>query len=226
MGTPSSNSATLSRTLVISDGSLASLVACAAAREAIVSAGGDEKAARPIVLFMPVGDETNRARRQAIEKQAKLYELDVAEARGELRGPGAHGSFGAGLSETLNLIGATYQAAQLGCDLVVWPVQFVGAPDVEKIARAVDRALLVTRLASLDSAEHGKPAIKVDTPFADLTDKQIADLVIDMNVPVELCWWWGAGPKDEHALQRAERWVPVLQSLGWSPARSASATSA
>lgn len=224
MGTTSNNSPNLSRTLVISDGSLASLVACATARETIVSAGGDEKTARPVVLFTPVGDETNRARRQAIEKQAKLYELDIAEVRGELRGPGAHGSFGAGLHETLNLIQATYQAASLGCDLVLWPVQFAGAPEVEKIARVVDRALLVTRLASLDSAEHGRPAIRVDTPFADFTDKQLADLAIDMNVPIEMAWWWGG--KDEHAMQRVERWLPVLQGLGWSPSRSASTTSA
>ncbi len=224
MGTNTNNSANLSRTLVISDGSIASLVACAAAREAIVSAGGDEKAPRPIVLFVPVGDETNRARRMAVEKQARLYELDIAEGRAELRGPGAHGSFGAGLSESVNLISATYQAAQLGCDLVVWPVQFTGTPEVERIARVVDRALLVTRLASLDGTEHGRPAIRVDTPFADLTDKQMADLVIDMNTPVEMCWWWGG--KDEQALARAERWVPVLQGLGWSPAQSATPASA
>lgn len=224
MGTNATNPSSLSRTLVISDGSLASLVACAAAREAIVSAGGDEKAARPIVLFVPVGDETNRARRQAVEKQAKLYELDVADMKTELRGPGAHGAFNAGLSETLNLISATYQAAQLGCDLVVWPVQFHGQLDIEKVARVVDRALLVTRLASLDSADHGKPAIRVDTPYADFTDKQMADLVIDMNVPVELSWWWGG--KDDHALQRIERWIPVLQGLGWSPAQSTTTLSA
>ncbi|MFO0786984.1 MAG: hypothetical protein U0573_11610 [Phycisphaerales bacterium] len=222
MGTTTSNN--LPRTLVISDGSVASLLACAGAREAIVSAGGDEKAARPIVLFVPVGDETNRARRQAVERQAKLYELDMADMKTDLRGPGAHGSFGAGLSESIHLITATYQAAQLGCDVVVWPVQFAGVSDVEKIARASDRALLVTRLASLDSTEHGKPAVRVETPFADFTDRQMADLAIDMNVPVELCWWWEG--KDEHALQRIERWVPVLQSLGWSPSRSTSRASA
>jgi hypothetical protein len=174
-----------------------------------------------------VGDETNRARRVAIEAQARLYELDLADAQGDLRGPGAHGLFGAGLSETLHLITATYQGAQLGCDAVVWPVQFAGnAPDAEKIALVVDRALLVTRLASLDSAEHGRPAIRVDTPYADLTDRQMVDLAIDLNVPVELCWWWDPGAKDENSARETERWVPVLQSLGWAPEGRKAAASA
>lgn len=209
------------RSLIISDGSLAALVACAAARESLIASGVDEKSPRPIVLFTPVGDETNHARRVAIEKHARLYELDMVDAAADLRGPGAHGVDGGGLHQTLSLITATYQAATLACDQVVWPIQIGGqSPDLESVARVIDRAVLVTRLASLDGAEHGRPAIRIDTPYADLSDRQLADLAIDMNVPVEHTWWWPGAQsgKSELAARELERWFPVLQSLGWSPA--------
>lgn len=210
-----------SRTLVISDGSLASLVAAASARESIVSAGGDERAARPVLLFVPAGDETTHARRGAVERHASLYDLEIVDATADLRGPGAHGSFAAGLAETLTLINATYLGASKGCDLIVWPVQFAGPLDVDRVARVVDRALLVTRLASLDSVDLGRPTLRVDTPYADLTDRQLADLALDMNVPIESLWWWKLGSKSELAGAEMERWVPALQSLGWSPGREA-----
>ena len=218
---------THTRSLIISDGSLAALVACAAARESLIASGGDEKSPRPIVLFTPVGDETNHARRVAIEKHAKLYELDMVDATADLRGPGAHGVNGGGLHQTLALITATYQAAALGCDQVVWPVQIGGqSPDLEAVARVIDRSVLVTRLASLDSVEHGRPAIRIETPYADLSDRQLADLAIDMNAPVEQVWWWGAAQagKSEHAARELERWFPVLQALGWSPANKKAAS--
>ena len=210
------------RSLVISDGSLAALVACAAVRESLIASGADEKTPRPIVLFTPVGDETNHARRVAIEKHAKLYELDMVDATADLRGPGAHGVTGGGLHQTLALITATYQAAALGCDQVVWPVQMGGpSPDLESVAR-----VLVTRLASLDGVDHGRPAIRIETPYADLSDRQLADLAIDINAPIEQVWWWNAAQsgKSEQAARELERWFPVLQSLGWSPSNKKAAS--
>lgn len=232
--------------LILADGGLPSLLALAAARESfslskmVTKTGGQAGTAEGTlgkksvrnqgVLFMPGGDETNHLRRLAVDRQSALLEITRvdAAAHGELRGPGAHGT---GQADTLRLIAAAYVAARHGYEVVVWPVQFGGTggldtPDIDRIARTTDRALLVTRLVSLDAEEHGRPGIRVETPFVDFSDRQIADLALDMSLPVETCWWWSegvahSGPRTPLADSEYERWTTALREVGWTRGREA-----
>jgi len=221
--------------LILADGGLPSLLALAAARESVAAGGAKGEASRkasrgPGVLYMPGGDETNHLRRTAVERQAALLEIERvdAAAHGELRGPGAHGT---GQADTMRLIAAAYVAARHGYEIVVWPVQFGGTggldtPDIDRIARTTDRALLVTRLVSLDAEEHGKPGIRVESPYVDFSDRQIADLALDMSLPVETCWWWSegvpqGGSRTPLADSELERWTAALREVGWTRGREA-----
>ena len=126
-------------------------------------------------------------------------------------------ALGSGLIQTPPLIHSAIGAAVAGFATVVWPVHAgPGAePDLDRVALAIDRALLVSRLVALDAADHGCPAIRVDTPYADFTDRQLAELALDLDAPVHTCWWWG-GQGGSAAAER-QRWTAALQSCGWVP---------
>lgn len=118
----------------------------------------------------------------------------------------------AGQSEAL--LRAAHTAAELGCRRVVWSVQFAfvgGEPNLDHVASAVDRAMLVSRLASLDvwdRPEIAVPEVRIETPLVDLSDEQIADLALDLSVPLGTLWWLhGTG-----AVADAERarWAALL----------------
>lgn len=208
--------------MVVSDGGLTSLLACALAREAATTGQTTVTKRPPGVLFAPEGNETNLTRRQAVERHARLYQLASPDQLGELRGPGAHGL---GQAETLRLVNAAYFAARHDFEIVVWPVQLGGEPgDVERVGRAADRALLVTRLVSLDAEEHGRPGIRVETPFVDLSDRQVIELAMDLNVPVDACWWWSdaTGARGAEAERERARWTAVMRDLGWTREREPS----
>jgi hypothetical protein len=127
----------------------------------------------------------------------------------------AAGGGGGGVSQ--GLLAAAYVAAAHRCDRVVWPVQSP-APvsgeddvDLDRIAADVDRALLVSRLVALDADEHGRPGLRIETPYVDLSDRQLAELAFDMDVPVHLCWWW----EGESGAAERERWLGTLRAVGW-----------
>jgi hypothetical protein len=97
-------------------------------------------------------------------------------------------------------------------------------PSVEGLARELDRTLLVSRLVTLDAAEHGAGVFEVQTPLMDLSDVQVAELALDLDVPIWRAWWWeavaGKRAKDAALSDRAiacrDRWCAALGSLGWS----------
>lgn len=103
-------------------------------------------------------------------------------------------SEGATLSRSL--LDACELAAREGCSRVVWPV-FVNA-SIDAIALALDRARLVSTLASLDI--RGR-TVRIDTPALDLTEHQLADLAADVGVPAQRGWWIGAD---------ADRWLGLV----------------
>ncbi|QOJ01469.1 MAG: hypothetical protein HRU70_13640 [Phycisphaeraceae bacterium] len=236
--------------LVICDGDLPGLVAAFSAREAYVAwvhadrAREQNRPPGPIIWhptppghtegFSPRTEHARRATSSAAMARA-------ASLRFECPGPGspvcpevAHGSVSthddpAGLAwphdgpaATCLLASACSAAVSMGRDGIVWPVQFEsnGTPDIAPVSRAIDRALLVTRLWALDAWTHGRPGVHIETPYADLRDAQLAELALDLGVPVELCWWADAHEGGVGWAQR-ERWTRVLERAGWRPGTTA-----
>lgn len=200
--------------LVVSAGDLAGLVACAVAfEEHAAQRAGPAPVVRPFVTSGPEAD----ARRQAARAQAEHYGLAFEDA------PACDGwSVGA---LAAGLLSAGESARRHARPRVVWGVHAGVDTDPEGVAldacgRTLDLCLLVSRLLNLDPAAR---AVDVEAPLADLSDRQLADLGVDLGVPVaRCCWWWGGGgsaPLDERgdAVRRAEesRWLGVLKGVGW-----------
>ena len=195
------------RSVVLSDGGLASLVAAAAEIEAAL-ATGDSSAPMPLMVEWP---GVSRASSASVRRQAEALGLVVRDL------PDSPEIESVGGREATALLHAAYLAMASGCGRVVWPVQFTTASpdgdcDLEREAIAVDRALLVSRLATLDAGSFGLPELRVETPFVGMTDHQLAELALDLGVPVECCEWWDAGRRAER-----ERWTSALSAAGWIP---------
>ncbi|MBY0263563.1 MAG: hypothetical protein K2Q20_14550 [Phycisphaerales bacterium] len=199
-------------TLVLIDGDLASLVACAMAREQSALADGPKPS--PVLgLPFPVMLDADPLRQRAIRAQAQTYAIELAVP------PSLDlGAFHErGEREALELVAASYEAIRRGCTRIIWPVCAAAGDslDLDRIAQAADRALLAGRLVGLDAVLHASPGLTIETPLVDLTDRQLADLAMDMDVPIEACWWWG-GETDAIAHQQQARWMSSLAAVGWS----------
>ena len=189
------------------DGSLPGLVAGVIASEETVRR--ESLGAAPPAVWCPEPRGLDAVRRQASALGLSLIE-DRAGAP-----PSGHRSEGDRINRLLLDAGAG--AVSLGVPVVVWPFVPRGdSPDepaaVERIADAVNRATLVSRLVSLDAPGAGLPEIRFETPFVDLSDAQLADLACDVGARFEDCWWWS----DDSAaagLERA-RWGPLLPVSG------------
>ncbi len=242
------------RTLVIADGGVTCAVACVAAVEAALSRVGASSGAPagastearlidgtsavsdradeglPVVWTPLFHGSTGAARLAAVERMCGLMGLPLVRGTTEMDGsPKVSADGGAqdlamGEDTTRALVAAGFEAARLSCGTVLWPVQFsLGAEvSLDLASRAIDRALLVSRLVSIDVGA-GTP-VTIEPAYADFSDAQVADLVMDMDAPIELCWWWHAemaGGRPEHtAIFRAERqrWLKALEPAGWTRA--------
>lgn len=199
-------------TFVLIDGDLASLVACAMAREQ--SALTDGPTPSPVLgLAFPAMFDSDPLRHRAIRAQAQSYAIELAVPVSVDVG-GVHER---GEREAIELVAAAYEAIRRGGTRVFWPVSAAAGDslDLDRIAQAADRALMAGRLAGLDAMLHGSPGLTIQTPLVDLTDRQLADLAMDMDVPLEACWWWGDAP-DAQAHQARARWRSSLAAVGWS----------
>ena len=94
------------------------------------------------------------------------------------------------------LLEAALIAMRSGIRRVVWPVRVIRPETtsamegfVDQIAIAVDRAVLASRLASLDADQSTAVDVVIETPFVDLSNEQMWDLAGDMALPIETCWW-------------------------------------
>ena len=206
------------RTLVIDDGSLTGLLACAAASEQWEigkNAGGCP------IIWPDASHGNTEAIQSAVLRHAELYGLEVSSAPSQAStDPDAP----AGLAESVMLLGALSVATAEGCDRVLWPAQGSGGGggggdelDVGGLARMIDKSVLVARLASIDS-----DATQIDTPYFDLTDRQVAELALDMGVPIDACWWWARADEIVEDSQSGEvreaqrnRWMAALREAGW-----------
>lgn len=79
------------------------------------------------------------------------------------------------------------------------------ADPLDRIARACDRAILAARMIAIDAQLDD---FTVQTPFVDFSDDQIADLVADVDLPLDAAYFGSAGSR-EHA-----RWATALARVG------------
>ncbi|MEZ6234429.1 MAG: hypothetical protein R3B68_09590 [Phycisphaerales bacterium] len=171
---------------------------------------------RPLVLGAWAGLPEARLRAEAA---AKAVDLLGGELAGDEHGDLTPRFDVAGEGDSRLLLHAAYQAVAAGCTRVVWPVQFgedlrTPTPSLERVATAVDRAMLVSRVAGLDAPDAA--GVEVVAPFVDLSDRQIAEMVMDIEAPLSACWWWGADLPAAHREQ--DHWGGLLRSLGWGGA--------
>lgn len=107
----------------------------------------------------------------------------------------------AGLRQTGMLIAAAVEAARRGLSRVIWPIHLGGpdnpaAIDLPTVADACDRALLVSQLIQIDLT--GGRELRIETPYADFTDRQIAELALDLDAPLDVAAvrWCDLPPAD------------------------------
>ncbi len=198
-------------TLILHDGGPLALLAVAITREAAALAGGanpGQPPARVAAIMFP-----SVVRSQAsMQRHCEAMGIDVLEIT-----PLALSTLPPVSREAHELLHAATFAAFQRFERVIWPVSAAIGDhlDLDRISAIVDRALLISRLVALDSRDHGTPGIRIETPYADFTDRQVADLAADMELPVEACWWWGHD--DPEAAQERERWMSAMQTVGWRP---------
>lgn len=199
--------------LIICDGGLAGLVACTIAAKRTETAT-ETAEARPIAWFVPAGDQTDEARRNAVRAAATILDLGLAESVSPATSEGP--------SESAMLLASAAEALRRGASTVTWAVH-VGAdepdawPDLDAIATRMDRALLCARLAGLDAGDATE--VRIETPLIDLTDRQLAELAADLGVAAETCWWWGSADPIADAQRR--RFGPLLEAAGLTPVSAA-----
>lgn len=203
-------------TLVITDGGLPAMLAAAieAERQACADGGGTAALLMPWVTSPALAD----AQLEAIDAQARFFGQSVLP-------PAPVRDLAAGASpaylQSLGLLTAVEAARANDCRRVVWPAHEHATDDtlagqIDRIAAAADRALLVARVAMLD-ADPAEPDLGIETPLVDLTDAQVADLVVDLDAPVWLCWWWRRLQDSVERMAGAERgrWRASLTVAGW-----------
>lgn len=203
---------------VLSDSGPASLVALLAALDT---------GAR--VCAAPWGDAARAGHPAfgALQRQSGELGFDLA--------PAASDAPGRPLAEALALLGAVSAAIEraksaprpenaVGGLLVIWPVHLGGGDagaSLDRIGAALDRALLVSRLASMDADVPG--GVRLEAPYADLTDRQVAELALDLDAPLHTCWWADVDAGPDAAAER-DRWERVLRSASWQAAKGAGAS--
>jgi hypothetical protein len=160
--------------------------------------GGGGGANAPIAWFPPDDRPARECRRSAVTRQVELCSLAGFSERVVMRfEPPAHAgvqeAISSGARDTAMLLSAAIEAASLGLSRVVWPIHAGAAREisVDALADICDRALLVGQLVGLDvmRADAGGGSIRIETPYADLTDAQLMDLALDMDAPLSAAWW-------------------------------------
>ncbi len=204
--------------LVITDGGVASLVACLLNDDpericAWVPPPGSPSIDSP-------GISISQEHRESAREQAELLGLRTLVVSGSVT-LGADRPAGPGSAESLPppavLMLAMQDAARLGCDIVLWPV--VCGADLDDLVGVAETARLVTRLMDLPGRAGAATAprlagtLRMETPLADLSVEQVAALALDLDAPTHLCWWnrLGAGAPAPAAEARAN-WESALKA--------------
>ncbi len=207
------------RALILSDANLASLLACACAAEELSALDDvNASAARPVVMPFRLSEALTQVHIDSVAVQTRHYAL--TECPGDRRPASATASSATeGERESVAMLSACHLAASLGCSRVIWPVSAAASDsiDLDRLTAIADRALVVSRLASLDTPPVG---VTIEAPYAELTDRQIADLALDIGAALETCWWWKAGAPRGNANKfgnsERTRWTDALAACGWA----------
>ncbi|HYF15051.1 MAG TPA: hypothetical protein VD971_08290 [Phycisphaerales bacterium] len=206
------------KTLILSDAGLPSVVACVAAREAAIGAGCDAGAIADRVVAAPFALSTQSAllQRRAVVAQAEATGVGALKETPPLASVNAHAS--ADEREGIELLGALLAAAHAGFRRVVWPAS-AGAGesvDIDRLSQIADRALCAARYASVCAADDGA-GVELETPYAELSDRQLAELALDMGCPVDTCWWaLASGGQDDPVKAERQRWQRAFEIVGWT----------
>lgn len=182
------------RICVIHDGGLPALVACLMA----------DDPGQVVAWCPPVGsrweaagiggdEEITPIHRRAAERQGELLGLARVSFAEPRSAANIHPA-GPALEATAMLLAAAMEAVAEGCTALIWPICCGG--DLGALAAAAEKASLISRLVQLDlhtsrlpRPPAGAPELSVETPFADLTPGQIAELALDLDAPAHACWW-------------------------------------
>jgi len=155
------------------------------------------------------GAAAPNARLAAIRRKADL--LGCSEVIEAPRSPPMPKGPRQDIHRSIRLLEAGGEGLSRGCDRVIWPIQ--AGDDFEAMCEAADRARLASHLLNVDAPPDAP--ISLDAPLLDLADRQLAELLDDLDAPLECCWWCDREPK---AGGRAvcgrcpgcERWSPLL----------------
>ncbi|GIW74223.1 MAG: hypothetical protein KatS3mg103_0745 [Phycisphaerales bacterium] len=217
--------------LVLCDGDLPAMVALSLAQDAAGQASAVGVLSAPVV---PSGSALVAERIEALAESQSVRCLEFSAV--------SPAAVSTGHRRSRYLLEAVHQAVSNGYGSLVCPWQAEGfdpaadrrpdaLPDVDALARELDRTLLVSRLATLDAPEHGAAVFEVQAPLMDLSDEQVAELALDLDVPIWRAWWWSLAeaqrPKDAALAELARacrsRWCSALERLGWSAQAEAAA---
>lgn len=168
-------------TLMIHLGELPCLTALA------MAADGDT--ARHVTLWHPAQDQPDADhRRTALTRQAEHYHVhqtltqtlsDLPSNTKSAKQP-TPSTTATPLKTPLMLALAVRAAIHIGAKKIIWPVTTGG--DFDALALATEQALIVRQLAEL---EH-HPAPSIDTPLAELTDREMIEVAAHLGAPFEL----------------------------------------
>lgn len=190
--------------LVIDDGDVGGLVGCAAA--------GEEKASgAKAAVFADLGHADAPRREQAIRRHAEIYGLEVIGSTDAQTVPVDT----SGPASTRLLMAAGSAAGAAGLERVLWCVHHGEtvdgeSADLDEIARACDRALLASRLLSLDL----ETEVRIDVAYADFSDVQLIELAADLDAPLESCWWATEDKGSPIAAPTRQRWARAMDAAG------------
>lgn len=195
----------ITTSLILSNGGLRSLVAIACAAEAC-------KGRRLVVAHLSEGRNQTQRRAVMARRQAEHYrirdfvELILPRARGgrEERQEG-HVSPG----RAALLLAAVSRASALGADELIWPAQ--ASAEGLSAVKLSELAMTVEHLAVIEAGE----ACPIRTPVIDLTDGQLLELAIHLQVPTELSWSCQSGASQPcRACNGCRRRLEAFEQIG------------
>ncbi len=217
------------KVMVICDGGLASLVALAIAAEETVAVGSVNDTNQDSRRVDGVAAVRSRSWQSTCEAQMRAVELQtqalgVPLVGGVLSPIADDADPSRGESATMELVNAAYFALRGGCSKLVWPIQVdrgQGEREAfDQAAEVCDRALLVSRLVLLDAVGAEVPEVTITTPMVDLDDDQVAEMAVDLAVPMPTLWWWSSKLAGERASYERTRWLAALEAAGCSMLKS------
>ncbi|MFN0130986.1 MAG: hypothetical protein ACKVW3_00385 [Phycisphaerales bacterium] len=174
---------------------------------------------RPIITVVPAAVPADEASDRLAAAQAQANAMVTVYEPKVLSADDQTVTASAGALATRRLVEVAQWAHARGIRRVIWPANAgADAPDggvLDRVAGIIDRAALVSRLVSMDDDRAGTDCgVEIETPYADLSDREIAELMLDLDAPVWTCWWaMGTGPR---AAMEREHWRGILRDLGWT----------